>query len=84
MVLLIGAVTDLRADAMCIVTELMSKGSLYDVVHKRKEPLTVALRLGICKDMCNGLNFLHHSGVSHRDIKSLNILVGAGCYFGGV
>eukprot|EP00294_Goniomonas_avonlea_P017723 CAMPEP_0114560308 /NCGR_PEP_ID=MMETSP0114-20121206/11390_1 /TAXON_ID=31324 /ORGANISM="Goniomonas sp, Strain m" /LENGTH=675 /DNA_ID=CAMNT_0001745845 /DNA_START=219 /DNA_END=2246 /DNA_ORIENTATION=+ len=74
-VTLLGASTSPEAPAMCVVTELMSRGSLYDVIHKNKLPLSQQVKWEIMVDMCRGLNFLHHSQVWHRDIKSLNILI---------
>jgi len=71
---LLGAVTDPRARALLIVTELMDRGSLYDCIYKQKSDWRRHKGDIMC-DVVSGLNFLHQSQVAHRDIKTLNILV---------
>ena len=31
----------------------------------------------ICKDVVRGLNWLHHKGIIHRDLKTANLLIDA-------
>jgi len=60
---------------LTIVMELMAKGSLYDVLHNRKENLSVITRMRMARHCALGLQHLHDLKVMHRDIKSMNILV---------
>jgi len=56
-----------------LVSELMVKGSLYDVLQKEK--LGQKERLVIACDVAKAMSFLHQSGVVHRDLKSKNVLI---------
>lgn len=60
---------------LTIVMEYMQKGSLYDVLHKRKENLSAIQRMRMARHCALGVQRLHNCGVIHRDIKSMNILV---------
>jgi 2',3'-cyclic-nucleotide 2'-phosphodiesterase (5'-nucleotidase family) len=61
---------------MCIVMELMELGSLYELIHNELLP---AIPLPLCLKMAyqaaKGMHFLHSSGIVHRDLKSLNLLL---------
>uniref|UniRef100_A0A7S4LH93 Protein kinase domain-containing protein n=1 Tax=Eutreptiella gymnastica TaxID=73025 RepID=A0A7S4LH93_9EUGL len=61
---------------LCIITELMSGGNLYNLLHS-SETLAWKLRLQWVRDISRGMNYLHtlKPAVVHRDLKSLNILV---------
>ena len=58
----------------CLVMELMPKGSLFDLLQS-----TVSIswheRYQLAKDISIGLNHLHHEGILHRDLKSMNVLL---------
>lgn len=60
---------------LTIVMEFMTKGSLYDVLHTKKETLSVITRMRMARHCALGLQHLHELKVMHRDIKSMNILV---------
>ena len=59
----------------CLVTELMDRGSLFDVVAR--EQLSWLRKVDMCLDVARGMMYLHSRNppIIHRDIKSLNILV---------
>jgi serine/threonine protein kinase len=67
---------------LAIVTEYMSLGSLWDILHP-KNPTTLlgslswAKRLSILLDVARGMAFLHgcNPPVVHRDLKSHNMFV---------
>lgn len=48
-------------------------GSLDDIIHKHK--LEAWLKLRICKEIAQGMAFLHSNRVMHRDLKPANVLV---------
>ncbi|BAU80032.1 serine-threonine kinase [Tokyovirus A1] len=61
---------------MCIVMEYMGLGSLYEVLHNELMPsMPPALCVQIATQAAKGMHFLHSSGIAHRDLKSLNLLV---------
>eukprot|EP01103_Thecamoeba_quadrilineata_P014415 TRINITY_DN4300_c0_g1_i2.p1 TRINITY_DN4300_c0_g1~~TRINITY_DN4300_c0_g1_i2.p1 ORF type:complete len:640 (+),score=138.51 TRINITY_DN4300_c0_g1_i2:12-1931(+) len=74
-VLLMGASTS--PPNLCMVTEFLAAGSLFDMIHQRKQqfPLTTILRMAL--QSAQGLNYLHLSNppIIHRDLKSANLLV---------
>ncbi|BCU03103.1 serine/threonine protein kinase [Pandoravirus japonicus] len=63
---------------MCIVMEYMALGSLYDLLHNDLVPeVPHALVVKMAYQAAKGMHFLHSSGVVHRDLKSLNLLLDA-------
>ncbi|OVA04645.1 Protein kinase domain [Macleaya cordata] len=76
-VLFMGAVT--RPPNLSIVTEYLSRGSLYRLLHKSgaREVLDEKRRLSMAYDVAKGMNYLHRHNppIVHRDLKSPNLLV---------
>jgi tRNA A-37 threonylcarbamoyl transferase component Bud32 len=62
-------------DPPAIITELLERGSLSDVLHIRAECLNWNQRLSLSMDMCLGVNYLHNLGIVHQDLKSSNLLI---------
>jgi len=60
---------------ICIITEYMPKGSLWQVLHDPNVPLSWELLRRMAIDAATGMNFLHCSNIIHRDLKSHNLLV---------
>lgn len=58
-----------------MVMELATQGSLFDLLHNRREQLPQAVCFSIARDIAAGLRYLHASHVLHRDLKSLNVLI---------
>ena len=58
-----------------IVTEYMARGTLFDVVHRRRELLSPLRKKAVALDVCRGMAYLHAKGLLHRDLKSANLLV---------
>lgn len=79
---MVGIVENLMAleGSVAIVSEFMSRGSLYDVLHL---PMTQSCdrlsstisKLRVLQDIADGMRFLHANNVIHRDLKSPNVLL---------
>ncbi|XP_008243692.1 PREDICTED: serine/threonine-protein kinase STY8-like [Prunus mume] len=69
----IGACT--KSPHLCIVTEYMPGGSLYDYLHKNHNVLKLSELLKFAIDVCKGMEYLHHKNIIHRDLKTANLLM---------
>ncbi|XP_011003100.1 PREDICTED: dual specificity protein kinase shkB-like isoform X1 [Populus euphratica] len=69
----IGACT--RPPSLCIITEFMSGGSMYDFLHKQKGSLNLQSLLRVAIDVSKGMHCLHQNNIVHRDLKSANLLM---------
>ncbi|KAL6531916.1 Serine/threonine-protein kinase sty46 [Orobanche minor] len=69
----IGACT--KPPNLCIVTEYMSGGSLYDYLHKQKGIFMFPKLLKVAIDVSKGMNYLHQTNIIHRDLKAANLLM---------
>ena len=61
----------------CIVTEFVTCGSLFDLIHRHREIPNwgVARIISVSKEICVGMTYLHSQGILHCDLKSSNILI---------
>ncbi|CAK7223711.1 hypothetical protein SBRCBS47491_005300 [Sporothrix bragantina] len=59
------------------VMEYCQEGDLYSMVEKKylRTPEREKDRLCLFKQLIQGLNYLHHHGIAHRDIKLENLLI---------
>ncbi|CAK9152333.1 unnamed protein product [Ilex paraguariensis] len=69
----IGACT--KPPSLCIVTEYMSGGSVYDYLHKLKGTFKLPSLLKVAIDISKGMNYLHQHNIIHRDLKAANLLM---------
>ncbi|KAJ9189494.1 hypothetical protein P3X46_000779 [Hevea brasiliensis] len=69
----IGACT--KPPSLCIVTEFMSGGSVYDYLHKQKGVFKPPSLLKVAIDVSKGMNYLHQNNIIHRDLKAANLLM---------
>ncbi|XP_044511950.1 serine/threonine-protein kinase STY46-like isoform X2 [Mangifera indica] len=69
----IGACT--RPPRLCIVTEFMSGGSMYDFLQKQKGGFELPSLLRIAIDVSTAMNYLHQNNIIHRDLKTANLLM---------
>eukprot|EP01132_Coremiostelium_polycephalum_P005519 gene5519-6877_t len=81
-VMFIGACS-LDPQNRCIVMEYMGGGSLRRLLDDREAPniLTLALQLGIARDIAQGMHYLHtnfEDPIIHRDLTSSNVLLDDG------
>eukprot|EP00238_Polyblepharides_amylifera_P009099 CAMPEP_0196586308 /NCGR_PEP_ID=MMETSP1081-20130531/53815_1 /TAXON_ID=36882 /ORGANISM="Pyramimonas amylifera, Strain CCMP720" /LENGTH=587 /DNA_ID=CAMNT_0041908145 /DNA_START=1062 /DNA_END=2825 /DNA_ORIENTATION=+ len=60
---------------LCIVTEFLPKGSLHDLLHRKKKLPRGRRLLLMVKDIAEGCAFLHAQRIIHRDLKSSNLLL---------
>ena len=64
--------------SLCLLTEFLQSGSLEDqLLRLRREGKRMRVQrvVGLAMDVAKGLNWLHHKGIIHRDLKSANILI---------
>ena len=62
-----------------IVTELWSKGDMYDLIKKKVETegwFTELEAASMMKTLLKAVNHCHSMGIAHRDIKPENIMIG--------
>ncbi|ONH92366.1 hypothetical protein PRUPE_8G170600 [Prunus persica] len=69
----IGACT--KPPSLCIVTEFMSGGSVYDYLHKQKGVFKLPALLKVAIDVSKGMTYLHQNNIIHRDLKAANLLM---------
>mmetsp|Transcript_5401 Transcript_5401/g.20565 ORF Transcript_5401/g.20565 Transcript_5401/m.20565 type:complete len:523 (-) Transcript_5401:50-1618(-) len=70
-----GVAYDHVNDTLCLVTELMDQGSLADLIRRKGDNLSQALKLKMAADAAAGMKYLHDNNVIHRDLKTQNLLV---------
>jgi serine/threonine protein kinase len=59
----------LEPEKLCIITELMTKGSLYDILRDPQLELPFSVQVHMVLDCLKGLQFIHSAGFIHRDLK---------------
>ncbi|KAM9311520.1 tyrosine-protein kinase ITK/TSK [Gastrophryne carolinensis] len=59
-----------------LVFEYMEHGSLNDYLLRNKGTLSRTTALGMCQDVCEGMEYLETSNFIHRDLAARNCLVG--------
>jgi hypothetical protein len=65
------------ADRLCLVSEFMSRGNLYTVLHDKQLKLDWRRRILIALDAARAMNYLHCSrpAILHGHLNSINLLV---------
>ncbi|KAK1406838.1 hypothetical protein QVD17_38446 [Tagetes erecta] len=69
----IGACT--KQPHLCIITEYMSGGSLYEYLHKNHNTVTLPQLVQFAIDVSRGMEYLHKNSIIHRDLKAANLLM---------
>ncbi|PSS31724.1 Serine/threonine-protein kinase [Actinidia chinensis var. chinensis] len=69
----VGACT--KSPHLCIVTEYMPGGNLYEYLHKNHIVLKLPQLLKFAIDVCRGMEYLHQNNIIHRDLKTANLLM---------
>nr|CAD2194170.1 unnamed protein product [Meloidogyne enterolobii] len=65
-------------EQFAIITEFVSAGSLFSLLHVQKRIFEMNLRFGVGVDIARGMHYLHElieKSVIHRDLNSHNILL---------
>jgi serine/threonine protein kinase len=60
---------------LAVITEFAEGGSLFDLLHKTRRDFPMEDRVEILKKVASVMQFYHESGVVHRDLKSMNVLL---------
>ena len=58
-----------------MVTEYVSKGSLFHILHKKNLVLSEMKAFNIVKQIAIAMHYLHQQNILHCDLKSQNILI---------
>lgn len=53
----------------------MSRGSIYNFLHKQKGAFKLPTLLKAAADVSKGMNYLHQNKIIHRDLKTANLLM---------
>lgn len=69
----IGACT--RPPVLCIITEFMHGGSIFDFLYNRRGNFQLPDVIRIASDVSKGMNYLHQINIVHRDLKTANLLM---------
>lgn len=69
----VGACT--KPPNLMIITEFMSRGTLFDLLHQSQARVTWPMRKKFALDTCKGMRYLHDSKLLHRDLKSSNLML---------
>ena len=61
-----------------LVSEFMVRGSLYGVISDLRWTIHPSMVYSWSAGLISGLSYLHSRGITHRDLKSLNVLLSDG------
>jgi serine/threonine protein kinase len=65
-----------RPPQIAMVFEFCEGGNLKTNLEKNKAKWTAIKKIGACIDACKAIDFIHHQGLIHRDLKAENFFVG--------
>lgn len=71
----VGVVLSPDESRLCLVTELMERGSVHDLVSKKGDNLKREIRFHFAIGAAMGIAHLHKKNLIHRDLKADNLLV---------
>jgi len=60
---------------LCLVTEYLPRGSLHDLLHRKKKLPKGRRLLQMARDIAEGCAYLHAERIVHRDLKASNLLL---------
>jgi tRNA A-37 threonylcarbamoyl transferase component Bud32 len=70
-----------------MISEFVPNGTLFDYLHRSREEISIDRKVSIIIQISSVFLFYHNSGVVHRDLKTMNVLLSEGqsikiCDFG--
>ena len=69
----------IQLQCLCVhvyaLSEFMSRGSVYDFLHKQRGVFKLPSLLKVAIDVSKGMNYLHQNNIIHRDLKTANLLM---------
>eukprot|EP00096_Caligus_rogercresseyi_P004433 TRINITY_DN1869_c0_g1_i2.p1 TRINITY_DN1869_c0_g1~~TRINITY_DN1869_c0_g1_i2.p1 ORF type:complete len:504 (-),score=120.82 TRINITY_DN1869_c0_g1_i2:215-1726(-) len=63
---------------LAIVTSLCKGNTLYTHLHLRKDKFQINRLVQIAQQVAQGMGYLHHRGIIHKDLKTKNIFLERG------
>ena len=60
---------------MCIVSEYVDRGSVYDALRSNEIKWIPSLRMSVLAQAARGVEYLHEQSIIHRNLKTKNLLL---------
>eukprot|EP01119_Soliformovum_irregulare_P015014 TRINITY_DN4180_c0_g1_i1.p1 TRINITY_DN4180_c0_g1~~TRINITY_DN4180_c0_g1_i1.p1 ORF type:complete len:422 (-),score=133.24 TRINITY_DN4180_c0_g1_i1:19-1284(-) len=64
-------------DPICIVTEYLKNGSLFEFIKNPNNPLNLSQKVKLLLGVSQGMLHIQREGIIHRDLAARNILLGS-------
>ena len=65
----------MKPPKLAIVTSLCKGNTLYTHLHLRKDKFYMNKVIIIAQQIAQGMGYLHHKGIVHKDLKTKNIFL---------
>eukprot|EP01125_Pyxidicula_operculata_P019300 TRINITY_DN698_c1_g2_i3.p1 TRINITY_DN698_c1_g2~~TRINITY_DN698_c1_g2_i3.p1 ORF type:complete len:772 (-),score=190.32 TRINITY_DN698_c1_g2_i3:71-2386(-) len=62
-------------EPMCIISELIEYGDLYNFIHNYDNTIPWKLKIKLAMDICEGIKWMHGKNIAHLDLKSPNVMM---------
>ncbi|KAF7049349.1 hypothetical protein CFC21_057903 [Triticum aestivum] len=64
-----------ESHGLCIVTRMMERGSVHDIIMQRNKRMSLRDTIRIALDVADGLAFMNGYGIAYRDLNARRILL---------